>query len=382
MKYLILVWAGIWRKKARSILTMLSIAVAFLLFGLLQGINHGMKSVFQSLNVDRLYVQSRISMSDGLPIAYLAKIKSVPGVRTVTHWSYVGGFYQDAQNSLPVFAVDAMTQFSVYPKIKIPDEEVAAMQRTRTGAILGGEIAAKYGWKIGDKIPLQSSIWTKKDGSDTYPVEVVGIMDVSAYNAGSFPAFYINYSYLDESRAFGNGSVLYFIARIEDPRRGVEIAAAIDALFANSSNETTTQTEQVFAQSQLKQVGDINLIANSIVGAALFTLLFVTGNTMMQSVRERIPELAVLKTLGFSSGKVLTLILLEALFLCVLAAAGGLMLARVSFAFMGSLFGALSPSARVMGIGLGMAILLAVLSGLPPAWRSTRINISDALARR
>jgi putative ABC transport system permease protein len=382
VKYLVLVWAGVWRKKTRSILTMLSIGVAFLLFGLLQGINQGMNSVFQSLNVDRLYVQSRISMSDGLPIAYLEKIRSVPGVRTVTHWSYVGGFYQNAQNSLPVFAVDATTQFSVYPRIKIPDAQVAAMRRTRTGAILGGEIAAKYGWKIGDKIPLQSSIWTKKDGSDTYPVEVVGIMDVSAYNAGSFPAFYINYSYLDESRAFGSGTVLYFIARIDDPRRGTEIAAAIDALFANSSHETTTQTEQVFAQSQLKQVGDINLIANSIVGAALFTLLFVTGNTMMQSVRERSAELAVLKTLGFSGGKVVTLILLEALFLCLLAAAGGLLLARVSFAFMGTLFGALAPSARVMGIGLGMAILVAVLSGLPPAWRSTRINISDALARR
>jgi putative ABC transport system permease protein len=384
MKYLILVWAGLSRKKARSILTMLSIVVAFLLFGLLQGINQGMNSVFQSLNVDRLYVQSRISMSDGLPISHLARIKSVPGVRAVTHWSYFGGFFQNAQNSLPVFAIDASTQFAVYPKIKIPNDQIAAMQRTRTGAIIGAEIAAKYGWKIGDKIPLQTSIWTKKDGSDSYPVDVVGIMDISAYNAGSFPAFFINYDYLDEARAFGNGTVLYYIVSIEDPRRGPEIAAAIDVLFANSSNETTTQTEQVFAQSQIRQVGDIGLIANSIVGAALFTLLFLTGNTMMQSVRERIPEFAVLKTVGFSDSKVLMLILLEAVFLCVVAGVTGLGLARMAFGFMGSLFGALSPSALalVMAMGLGIAILLAVVSGLPPAWRSTRINIVDALAGR
>jgi putative ABC transport system permease protein len=189
---------------------------------------------------------------------------------------------------------------------------------------------------------------------------------------------------LNEARAFGTGSVLYYILSIDDPRRGPEIAAAIDALFANSSNETTTQTEQAFAQSQIKQVGDIGLIANSIVGAALFTLLFLTGNTMMQSVRERVPEFAVLKTLGFSDRKVLSLIMLEAGFLCVVAGVTGLGLARMAFGFMGSLFGALSPSAlaQVMAMGLGIALLLSVVSGLPPAWRSTRINIVDALAGR
>jgi putative ABC transport system permease protein len=382
MKYLILIWSGLGRKKTRTVLTMLSIVVAFLLFGLLQGINQGMNHVFASLNVDRLYIQSRISMSDGLPISYLERIKSVPGVRAVTHWSYFGGFYQDVQNSLPVFAIDAATQFAVYPKIKITADQIEAMQRTRTGAIIGDAIAAKYGWKIGDKIPLRTSIWTKKDGNDTYPVDVVGIMDVSAYNAGSFPAFYVNYDYLDEARAFGNGSVLYFIATINEPRRGAGIAAAIDALFANSGNETMTQTEQVFAQSQIKQVGDINLIANSIVGAAMFTLLFLTGSTMMQSVRERIPELAVLKTLGFSDTKVLTLILLEAVALCVVAALTGLGLARLAFGFMGALFGALSPPMVVIEAGVGIAFLLAVVSGMPPAWASTRINVVDALAGR
>jgi putative ABC transport system permease protein len=166
MKYMILIWAGLGRKKTRTILTMLSIVVAFLLFGLLQGINQGMNHVFASLNVDRLYIQNRISDYDGLPISYLERIKSVPGVRAATHWSYFGGFYQNVQNGLPVFAIDAATQFAVYPKIKITPDQIEAMQHTRTGAIISNEIAAHYGWKIGDRIPLRSSIWSRKDGSD------------------------------------------------------------------------------------------------------------------------------------------------------------------------------------------------------------------------
>jgi putative ABC transport system permease protein len=382
MKYLSLVWAGLWRKRVRTVLTMLSIVVAFLLFGLLQGLNQGMNSVFRSLNAERLYVQSRLNMNDGLPLAYLEKIRSVPSVRAVTHWSYFGGFYQSARNGLPVYALDAATQFIVYPKIKIPQEQIDALTRTRTGAIIGADIAAKYGWKIGDKVPLRTSIWTNRQGSDVYPVDVVGIMDISAYNAGSFPAFYVNYEYLDEARAFGTGSVLFFVVSVADPRRGSEIAAAIDALFANSAYETTTQTEQVFAQSQMKQVGDINLIANSIVGAALFTLLFLTGNTMMQSVRERIPEFAVLKTLGFSDRAILALIFSEAFVLCVLAALIGLGLARIAFGPISSVLGPLSLPPVVIEIGLGLAALLALVSGSLPAWRSTRINIVDALAGR
>jgi putative ABC transport system permease protein len=382
MKYLSLVWAGLWRKRVRTVLTMLSIVVAFLLFGLLQGLNQGMNTVFRSLNAERLYVQSRLNMNDGLPLAYLEKIRSVPGVRAVTHWSYFGGFYQSARNGLPVFAIDAATQFIVYPKIKIPQGQIDALTRTRTGAIIGTDIAAKYGWKIGDKVPLRTSIWTNRQGSDVYPVDVVGIMDISAYNAGSFPAFYVNYEYLDEARAFGTGSVLFFVVSVADPRRGSEIAAAIDALFANSAYETTTQTEQVFAQSQMKQVGDINLIANSIVGAALFTLLFLTGNTMMQSVRERIPEFAVLKTLGFSDRAILALIFSEAFVLCVLAALIGLGLARIAFSLISSVLGPLSLPPDVIEMGLGLAALLALVSGSLPAWRSTRINIVDALAGR
>jgi putative ABC transport system permease protein len=303
-------------------------------------------------------------------------------VSAATHWSYFGGFYQNAKNYLPVFAVDAATQFSVYPKIRIPREQIDAMIHTRTGAIISRELAAKYGWKIGDRIPLQSSIWTRKDGTDSYPVDVVGIMDISAYNLGSFPGFFINYDYLNDERTFGHDYVFNYIVKINDPRRGVEIANAIDAIFANSSAETETQTEQAFAQSQLKQVGDINLLANSIVGAALFALLFLTGNTMMQSVRERVPELAVLKTLGFSNGKIFALVVVESLALCVVAALLGLFLARIGFLFIGAIFGFLSMPLIVVAAGLALATGLAIVSGIPPAWRTSRINVVDALADR
>jgi putative ABC transport system permease protein len=383
MKYFMLIWAGLWRKKARTILTMLSIVIAFLLFGLLQGINQGMKSVYENLNVDRMYVQSRINMTDGLPISYAQQIKSVPHVASVTHWTYFGGFFRDAQNALPVFATDAETLLKVYKEMKLPKEQLEAMLHTRTGALIGKEIADKYGWKVGDRIPIGTSIWTQKTGGNTWQFDIVGIIDVSAYGQGTgFPSFYINFDYFDEARAFGNGVIHYYILSLDDPRRGDEVGKAIDALFANSSNETKTQSEQAWAQSQIKQVADINFIVNSIVGAVLFTLLFLTANTMMQSVRERIPELAVLKTLGFSDSKVLVLVLLESVALCVFASLLGLGLARMAFGGLTALFGDVSLPIVVIESGIAIAIALALVSGLPPALRAKRLNIVDALAGR
>ncbi len=383
MKYFMLIWAGLWRKKTRTILTMLSIVIAFLLFGLLQGINQGMNSVYKNLNVDRMYVQSRINMTDGLPISYLERIKTVPHVAAVTHWTYFGGFYRDAQNALPVFATDASTLLKVYKEMKLPKDQLDAMLHTRNGALIGQQIADKYGWKIGDEIPISTSIWTQKTGGNTWYFKVVGILDVSTYGEGTgFPSFYINFDYFDAARAFGNGTIHYYIIGLDDPRQGDEVAKSVDALFANSSNETKTQSEQAWAQSQIKQVADVNFIVNSIVGAVLFTLLFLTANTMMQSVRERIPELAVLKTLGFSDTKVLVLVLIESIVLCVFAALLGLVFARGAFTALTTLFGDLPLPLIVVESGIAIALALALVSGLPPALRAKRLNIVDALAGR
>lgn len=381
MKYFGLIWAGLWRKRTRTIFTMLSIVVAFLLFGLLQGINQGFNTVVQNLNVDRLYVTAKTNMTDGLPISYLSRIRSVPGVRAVSHWTYFGGYYQNAKNQVPAFATDAEPLFAVYKEIKVKPEYIEAMKKTRTGVLVGQQLAEKHQWKIGDRIPIGTSIWTTKAGSNTWYFDVVGIFDASAFGSG-FPAFYLNQAYFDEASAFGNGSVHYYIVGITDPTQATQISNQIDALFANSTNETRTQTESALAQMQLKQLGDINFIVNAIVGAVLFTLLFLTANTMMQSVRERTSELAVLKTLGFSDGKVLALVLVEALMLCLFAAAVGLALASMVFPALRPIFGDFKMPMIVVAMGAGMALVLALVSGLPPAWRAKRLNIVDALAGR
>jgi putative ABC transport system permease protein len=381
MKYFPLIWAGLWRKRTRTIFTMLSIVVAFLLFGLLQGINQGFGTVLRDLNVDRLYVSAKTNMTDGLPIAYANRIKAVPGVRALSHWTYFGGYYQDSHNPLPAFATDPEGLFKVYREIKVKPEYVEAMKKTRTGVLISDALAKKYHWKIGDRIPVGTSIWTNKEGSNTWFFDVVGTMDLSA-TGGGFPGFYINHSFFQEAAAFGNGVVHYYLVGLNDPKQATQVAKTIDAMFANSSNETRTQTESELAQMQLKQLGDINFIVNAIVGAVLFTLLFLTANTMMQSVRERTSELAVLKTLGFSDAKVLILVLIEALLLCLFAAFAGLALASMVFPVLKPIFGNFKMPMIVVSMGAGMALLLALISGLPPAWRAKRLNIVDALAGR
>jgi putative ABC transport system permease protein len=383
MKYFGLIWAGLWRKRTRTFFTMASIVVAFLLFGLLQGLNQGFNTVVTNLNVDRLYVSAKTNMTDGLPISYSARIKAVPGVRAVSHWTYFGGYFRDARNAIPAFATDPEPLFKVYREMKIKPEYLEAMKRTRTGALVGDALAKKYGWKVGDRVPIGTSIWTTKQGSSTWMFDIVGTFDTSSYGGG-FPSFYLNQEYFKENSAFGGDVVHYYLVGIKDPHQATQISKQIDALFANSAYETRTQTESALAQMQLKQLGDINFIVNAIVGAVLFTLLFLTANTMMQSVRERTPELAVLKTLGFSDSKVLTLVLIEALMLCVFAAAIGLALATFVFesGALRRIFGNFGMPLIVMAMGGGTALVLALVSGLPPAWRARQLNIVDALAGR
>jgi putative ABC transport system permease protein len=383
MKYFRLIWAGLWRKKVRTILTMLSIVFAFLLFGLVQGVNQGFNQAVQRLDVDRLYVTPRDSQADPLPISYYEQIKTVPGVRAVSFWSYFGGYFRDSRNPIPAFATDVRSLFQVYKELKIKPEYLDAMEKTRTGALISETLAKKYGWKIGDHIPLGTSIWTLKTGGNTWYFDIVGTFDGSAYGGG-FPSFYLNQSYYSEAAAFGNSQTSLYLVRLDDPQKAAQVASAIDAKFANSHAETRTQSESALMQRQMKQIGDINFIANMIASAVLFTLLFLTANTMAQSVRERTSELAVLKTLGFSDEKVLTMVLIEALLLCLFAAAIGLFFASSAFKApqMVAIFGKLGiPNVVVIGGSL-IAIGLAFVSGIPPALRAKRLNIVEALAVR
>ncbi|HEU4652958.1 MAG TPA: ABC transporter permease [Steroidobacteraceae bacterium] len=383
MKYFRLIWAGLWRKKVRTILTMLSIVFAFLLFGLVQGVNQGFNQAVNKLDVDRLYVTPRDSQADPLPISYYEQIKAIPGVKAASMWSYFGGYFRDSRNPIPAFATEPRSLFQVYKELKIKPEYLDAMDKTRTGALVSEALANKYGWKIGDRVPIGTSIWTQKSGSNTWYFDIVGTFDASAYGGG-FPSFYLNQSYYSEAAAFGNNQTSLYLVRVEDPQKAAQVAAAIDAKFANSPAETRTQSESALMQRQLKQIGDINFIANMIASAVLFTLLFLTANTMAQSVRERTSELAVLKTLGYSDEKVLAMVLVESMLLCLFAAAIGLFFASSIFKApqLKAIFGALGMPTIVLIGGSLIAIGLAIVSGLPPAVRAKRLNIVEALAVR
>jgi putative ABC transport system permease protein len=380
VKFLPLIWSGLWRKRTRTIFTLLSIVTAFLLFGMLQGVLAAFDKSVAAAAVDRLTVVSKVSFTEPLPFGFLSQLESIPGVSRVAYASWFGAYYREPQNQVFSFPVDPERYFSVIPEIKIAPEQVQALIRTRTGAIVGSELAKKYGWKIGDRVPLHSAIWTQAGGSSDWQFDIVGIFTADSANYTSL--FLLNHSYFDEARSFGKGKVGWYIVRLKDPNLSSQVAQTIDARFANSPDETKTQTEKEFQQSFLKQTADITFIVTAILGAVFFTLLFLTGNTMMQSVRERVPELAVLKTLGYSDTRVLVLVLVESLVLCLLAAAIGLGLAAAFFPVMKAILGEPSLPARVLVTGGIVATVLALITGLLPALRAKRLNIIDALAGR
>jgi putative ABC transport system permease protein len=385
MKFLPLIWAALWRRKPRTILTMLSVAVAFLLFGLLQAFSTALKAGVEVAGADRLVTVGRYHFTEILPYSYLQQIKSIDGVRGVTHATWFDGIYISERNFFPRMPVDPQSYLELYPEIQLPPTEKQAWLNTRTGAIAARSLADRYGWKVGDKIPLQATIWPSKTGN-AWSLDLVGIFDnPDAAVRSQIEMMLFQHDFFDEARAFGQGTVGWYIVRTTDPARNLEVAKAIDARFANSPNPTRTDTEKAFNQSFVKQLGDIGLIVRSILGAVFFTLLMLTGNTMMQSVRERVPELAVLKTVGFTDRGVLFLVLAESATLCVLAALVGLVLAQAILPGIAANipgFQGMQLRADAFTLGVVLAALLAALVGALPARRAQRLQIVDALAGR
>jgi putative ABC transport system permease protein len=381
MKYLHLVWAGLFRKKLRTLLTLLSVVVAFLLFGMLQSVNEAFRAGADQARADRLVTNSRYSIIEMLPIGYLPRIESVPGVKTVAFASWFGGSYQDRPAQFAVFPVDPARYLAAVPEIVLPPDQAETWQRTRDGAIVGKSLAERYGWQIGDRVTVVADIWPKSDGSNDWNFEIVGIY-TSPDSAQSEGALLFQHEYFDEARQFARGTVGWFLVQVEDPDRADEVAKAVDALFANSTNETKTQTEKAFAQGFARQFGDIGLIVTSILGAVFFTILVLTGNTMAQAVRERIPELAILKTLGFSDRAVLGLVLAEALLLIVLGGLLGLALAAAAISAVQAVLagiGVQGVSLSVVLMGVAIMVVLGLCVGLPPAIRAMRLRVVDAL---
>lgn len=385
MKYFPLVWAALMRRKPRTILTMLSVAVAFLLYGLLQGVLAAFTGSIDIAGADRLITVGKYSFTQLQPVAYATQIRAVPGVKEVAYQSWFGGIYQTERNFFAQFPSDVEPYLRLYPEVLLPEDQKETFLRTRTGAIVLKRLADKYGWKVGDRIPIISTIWPKKDGSSVWEFDLVGIFDCKdGATRAQHEYLLFHNEYFEEGRAFGQGRVGWFIARTEDPARNAGIALAIDRLFANSPSPTKTDSEKAFNQSLVKQFGNLQLILGGIMGAVIFTLLLLTGNTMMQSVRERIPELAVLKTLGYPDRLVLVLVLVEALLLCGVAAAIGMGLAGWLAPAIGAGlpipgFAGMKLTAEAWVIGAAIAAGLALAVGLPPALRAMRLQIVNAL---
>ncbi|MDB5967827.1 MAG: rane protein [Hydrocarboniphaga sp.] len=380
-----LVWAALRRRPARTALTSLSIVTAFFLFGVIEGVNVGIATMAGAANPHHLLVSSRLSMGTPLPVAQLQRIAAISGVDGVAGLAMLMGSYRDPRNVMPVVGVDIAALFRIYEtQMMAPPEQLAAAAHLRTGAIVGRMLAEHQGWKVGDRVPIQMPGLRKADGSSDMSFDIVGIYDRDQPDTATW--LVANYDYINESRLQNRDSVSQIAVGVTDPARTAQIAQAIDDAFANSSNQTLTQTEKDFVDSLLRQVGDIAFVLDAIVGAVLFTLLFLTANTMAQSVRERIPELALLKSLGFSDAAVAGLIVIEALLLCGAAAMLGLTAAVAVLPLMTNRpalgIGAMHVPHAVFAAGALAAILVALVSALPLAGKARRLDIASALSHR
>lgn len=383
MKYFGLIWAGLFRKKLRTMLTLLSLWSAFVLLGLLQAVNSLFSGGADFLGANRMITQAKTSFTQPLPIRMMPQIEAVPGVARVSHSQFFGGQYQEGGSFFPQFAVNPQRLFDTYPEWTLSEDAKRNFVSTQDGAIVGKLLAEKYGWKIGDTVPLNSFIWTKADGNRTWEWKIVGIFDGrdSEWKKRT-NLMYLNYGQFDEARnPRAKGLAGVFVVLMNDPNQSEKIAAAIDEKFENSSDETKTQSEQEFNLGFARQLGDIGLIVNLITSAVFFSILFLTGVSMSQAVRERIPELAILKVLGFKDRTVMLLVLAEAFLLCFIGALTGMLSASFLTTRLPPEF-PITTDSRVWIIAGISVIVLSLLIGVPPALRALRIKIVDALAGR
>ena len=383
MKYLYLVWSNLKRKKMRTILTFLSIMVAFLLFGYLAAIKQGFNQGIDVAGADRLIVRHKISIIQMLAESYEARIERIEGVEDAVHQTWFGGVYQKPSNFFAQMPVNPEEYLEMYPEFIITDEEKAAWLKTRSGAIAGRGIAERFGWEVGDRIPINGTIWPRKGGEVTWEFDLVGIYD-GAEKGTDTSQFLFRYDFFNESRQNGEGLVGWYTVRIADPENAAQTAALNDAEFSNSYSETKTGPEGAFVQGFANQIGDIGFIMMSIVAAVFFTILLVAGNTMAYAVRERTNELAVLKAIGFTDRAVLGLVLGESFLLTLLGGGVGLALAWFLVS-MGDPTGGSIPAfflpIRDLVIGIALIGVMALVAGILPALQAQRLQISDALRR-
>ena len=383
MKFLSLVWSNLKRRKLRTALTILSIFVAFVLFGLLCTIKEAFTSGVAMAGADRLVVRHKVSLIMTLPVTYKARMEQIPGIASAVHFTWFNGIYQnEPKNFFASFPTEPEPFLALYPEYTLPEEQKQAWMKNRIGAIVGRSLVDRFKWKIGDRIALVSPIWPRK-GDGAWEFEIVGIYD-GAKKTTDTSGFYFRYDYFDEGRSYGEGIVGWYVVRVNDPDRATEIAKAIDNEFANSPHETKAEPEGAFIEGFAQQVGDIGTILIAILSAVFFTILLVAGNTMAQAVRERTEELGVLKAMGFTNERVLALVLAES---CLIAAVGGLI--GLGAAWLLTIRGSPVPAMlpvfylppRYLVIGVGLVFALGLVAGILPALQAMRLQIAVALRR-
>ena len=385
MKFVHLIWTNLKRRKLRTGLTLLSVLVAFLLFGFLSAIKQALVGGVTLAGASRLVVRHKISLIQLLPVSYKERMERIPGVALATHQTWFGGIFQREPKSFfmqnPVVPEEFL---DMHPEFILPPDQRQAWLQTRTGAMVGRKTAERFHWKIGDKVPIYTPIWRRADGSQAWEFDIVGIYDGKEKTTDTMSLFF-RYDYFDEARLGGKGLVGWYTLRVKDPSQAAEIAKKVDKEFENSDEETKTEPEAAFIQGWAKQIGNIALITASILGAVFFTILLVTGNTMSQAVRERTGELGVLKAIGFTNLQVLVLVMAESCLMAVLGGVLGLGLACMIVPVLAKPLSAMLPMFFLPGrdllLGGGMCLALGLATGIFPALAAMRLRVADALRR-
>lgn len=386
MKLFPLIWRNLMRKKLRTTLTLLSVFVAFLLYGFLCIIKIGLTGGVEMVGADRLMTRHKVSFIRTLPVSYKERMATIPGVAAVTHMTWFGGVYKDPKNFFGSFPIEPESYFGMMPEFSISPEVMKAWKEKRNGAVVGratfNRFAASDGWKIGSVVPFTSPIWTP-EGKDQWEFEIVGIYDTTK-KAADDTSFFFRYDYFDEARERAKGEVGWFSVRVQNPDEATSVAARIDEQFANSSYETKSETEAAWMQGWAAQIGNIGAILVGVLGAVFFTILLISGNTMSLAVRERTQEIGTLKALGFTDDKVLFVIIAES---CLVTMLGGFLGLGLAWGIttmdspVPNMFPILIFTNSALITGIILVLVLGVAAGALPALAARRLRIADALRR-